>query len=329
MKFISTIILLFISLSIQAIQVDNLPTKTVDGKKVYIYNVKKGDGWLSIARKFDISLAELKLANKKADKLNIGAPINIPATKLKLNDPARDKNHIDKAENKPERSTATAKVVKHKVASGETLFAISKKYNLSVDKIKAANNLKSNSIHKGQVLLINPSENTAKENSSEVKEVVVEKKEEKKDEKKENIVSKESVPTVITKEAVIAKKEEENKSDSDKNNSATADVSDRKIVFANGRQEINETGVASWIDGQNTNSNKYYALHKTAPLGTIIKITNRMNSKMIYVKVVGRLPDTGENEGILIKVSKAGADKLGVIDERFQAQLVYGVSENK
>jgi hypothetical protein len=50
---------------------------------------------------------------------------------------------------------------------------------------------------------------------------------------------------------------------------------------------------------------------------------------MIYVKVVGRLPDTGENEGILIKVSKAGADKLGVIDERFQAQLVYGVSENK
>lgn len=52
-----------------------------------------------------------------------------------------------------------------------------------------------------------------------------------------------------------------------------------------------------------------------------------MNSRAVYVKVVGKLPSTGDNDGVLIKISKAGAEKLGVLDERFQAELLYGISE--
>ena len=104
---------------------------------------------------------------------------------------------------------------------------------------------------------------------------------------------------------------------------------DYKIIFSNSRQEFNETGVAGWLEDQNSKSTKYYALHRTAPIGTIIKITNRMNSSSIYVKVVGKLPDTGDNSGLIIKLSKAGAEKLGVIDERFQAELVYGLNKSK
>lgn len=208
------------------------------------------------------------------------------------------------------------------MTSSETLYGIAKKYNVSVDQIKKSNNLKSSSIKKGQVLVISE--------GSATKENVIEKKSV---EASTQVVTtqkstEDSKPVVVKAEKpveVIEKmKVEEHVKVSEAN-----DIDDKKIIFANGRQEVNESGVASWIEDQSTGSNKYYALHRTAPTGTIIKITNRMNSRSIYVKVVGLLPDTGDNEGIIIKVSKSGAEKLGVIDQRFQATLLYGVTASK
>lgn len=45
-------------------------------------------------------------------------------------------------------------VIKHKVKSGQSLYTISKKYKVSVEKIKKANKLKSNLIKPGKVLII-------------------------------------------------------------------------------------------------------------------------------------------------------------------------------
>lgn len=93
------------------------------------------------------------------------------------------------------------------------------------------------------------------------------------------------------------------------------------------RKEVFENGVASWIQDDDINPNKYYALHRTAPIGTIVKVTNKMNKKYVFVKVVGSLPDTGDNTDLVIKISKASAEKLGVRDSRFQSELSYGVNE--
>ncbi|MCX6275534.1 MAG: LysM peptidoglycan-binding domain-containing protein [Bacteroidetes bacterium] len=93
------------------------------------------------------------------------------------------------------------------------------------------------------------------------------------------------------------------------------------------RKEVSESGVASWIQDDDINPNKYYALHRTAPIGTIVKVTNKMNKKYVFVKVVGTLPDTGDNTDLVIKISKASAEKLGVRDSRFQSELSYGVNE--
>ncbi len=49
---------------------------------------------------------------------------------------------------------STSNVIKHKVRSGQSLYTISKKYKVSVDKIKKANHLKSNLIKPGKVLII-------------------------------------------------------------------------------------------------------------------------------------------------------------------------------
>ncbi len=43
----------------------------------------------------------------------------------------------------------------HKVGAGESLFSIAKKYNLTVEELKSLNNLVSNSINAGQMLIVN------------------------------------------------------------------------------------------------------------------------------------------------------------------------------
>jgi hypothetical protein len=53
----------------------------------------------------------------------------------------------------------------------------------------------------------------------------------------------------------------------------------------------------------------------------------KTNNKYVFVKVVGTLPDTGDNNDLVIKISKASAEKLGVRDSRFQSELNYGVNE--
>jgi hypothetical protein len=48
----------------------------------------------------------------------------------------------------------TSTVIRHKVKQGQSLYSISRKYKVSVDKIKKANKLKSNLIKPGKVLVI-------------------------------------------------------------------------------------------------------------------------------------------------------------------------------
>lgn len=51
-------------------------------------------------------------------------------------------------------STNTDTDLRHTVQTGETLYSISKKYNISIESIKSNNNLKSDSLQVGQILVI-------------------------------------------------------------------------------------------------------------------------------------------------------------------------------
>lgn len=64
-------------------------------------------------------------------------------------------SEISENSEKPEKPESPKPATRtHKVAKGETLYAISKKYNTTVDKIKAANNLQTNDLKIGQRLTI-------------------------------------------------------------------------------------------------------------------------------------------------------------------------------
>jgi hypothetical protein len=72
------------------------------------------------------------------------------------------------------------------------------------------------------------------------------------------------------------------------------------------------------------NPDRKYALHRTAPVGTIVKLKNKENQKMVFVKVVGRL--TGDDLEVKIHISRSAAEQLGAGDARIRVDTSYGVS---
>jgi LysM repeat protein len=338
--------------------------RKVDGKDFKVYKVEKGDTWYAIARKFEISYSELRVANKDTDdKIIPGKELLIPG-KLKANDPYFQKNQLD---TKPQAAQAkpqtTTKDKFHVVQPSQTLYSISKMHGMTVEELKKLNNLTSNEISVGQKL--NLSGDTKKKEP--VKEA----------EKSEKVIQQDNSVTVISKkeyEETVAKESEkksepktpvqvqpENKSEPNEENTTitktetapdtsqlTSDVenvilppSETKmetnpvpsstdnsdgVIFSNGRQQVNETGTAMAMNEEST-TEKYFAYHRTAKVGTVIRVLNLSNSRKIYVRVTGQLPDDSENEGVLIKISKATAEKLGFTDKTARVNLMYGTNE--
>lgn len=110
------------------------------------YKVKKGDTLWSIAKKFNLSLAELKKKNNMTKNIiTIGDTIKIEDITEELEEEIRIEEPI-KEKNKEE--------ILHQVIVGDTLYTIANKYNKLPEKIRNTNNLLSNEISVGTVLLI-------------------------------------------------------------------------------------------------------------------------------------------------------------------------------
>ncbi|CCH02068.1 peptidoglycan-binding LysM [Fibrella aestuarina BUZ 2] len=83
-----------------------------------------------------------------------------------------------------------------------------------------------------------------------------------------------------------------------------------------------EVGFADVIEGDNQSS-KYLALHRSAPVGTLVQVRNDISNQSLYVKVVGKLPDTGLNDQVLIRLSNRAFEKLSPNGQRFRAEVSY------
>ncbi len=307
-------------------------TVTVDGKKYILHSVKKGETWYGIAKNYGITYAELRMANKQSDdKLIIDKQILIPLGKLKANDPYYDKNYMD------ETSNISGEPQYHIVQKSQTLYSISKLHKVSVDDIKKWNGLKSNEISIGQKLIVSDSKN---KNSVDQKDAPVNKPDvtiEKKEkavietlppEPEKNVIKTDKVPKAPEEKTPVKKSDKVKRNEEvDYNPSIVSPENKGKVVFANSRRKVEEEGYATWAKEDENGDERYYALHKKAPIGTIIKVQNISNSKEIYVKVTGQLPDSFEDEDIVIKISKSSAEKLDAGERKFRVNLLYGLDK--
>jgi len=105
--------------------------ESTQSKNTYI--VQKGDSLYQIAKKYNITVDELKkINNLNTNTLSIGQILNIPNKETEEN-----KNFIS-----------------YTVQKGDNLYQIGNKYNVTINKLKELNNLSSNILSIGQILKI-------------------------------------------------------------------------------------------------------------------------------------------------------------------------------
>ncbi|WP_215223056.1 LysM peptidoglycan-binding domain-containing protein [Echinicola shivajiensis] len=213
--------------------------------------------------------------------------------KKKVEEPKEKANKQVVVENAPgtteriENIPAGAEVgwITHTVKDGETLYAISKRYNANMGDLINWNALSSNNLKEGQKLKVGRKEG-AVNNATPVTEV--------------SQVEDEATTVTATSTYKVGKASEES------------------TEYKN----IKESGQAEVIQGTG-NHKKYLVLHRKAPVGTIMRIRNEENDVMIFARVVGKLPDTGDNSKLLIKVSQAAFDQLRAVNNRFRVEVSY------
>jgi hypothetical protein len=67
----------------------------------------------------------------------------------------------------------------------------------------------------------------------------------------------------------------------------------------------------------------YYAFHNTAIRGSILKIMNPANGRIIYAKVIGTLPKLKEYHNAIVGLSSNAISAMGAIDQRMFCKLKY------
>jgi hypothetical protein len=85
---------------------------------------------------------------------------------------------------------------------------------------------------------------------------------------------------------------------------------------------VEERGIAFWKKESGIDRGNY-VLHRDAPLHSIIEITNPMFNKTVYAKVVGKIPPNTYSHEVKIVITSGLAKELGAIDARFFTYIKY------
>lgn len=160
------------------------------GRKTITHKVKSGDTLAGIAQLYGVTPAEIKTRNNlRRNSLRVGQILRISApensqTTAKANSPVNtdDQPAIETYTPKKQTSTrskntgketASSKSKKavqspstHKLKSGDNLSSLAKKYGVTVDAIKKANNMKNDNLRAGETIKIPAKSSSSKSGSS-------------------------------------------------------------------------------------------------------------------------------------------------------------------
>ena len=296
--------------------IDSLKLVEEDNKWFVVHRVDPKETIYSLSRRYNTPMDEIARYNPEVmSGLKVGVILQIPFKK----------------------KTKVVSGTSHIVKPGETLYAISKLYGISVTDIKKWNELGNNNLAVGQALEVSgeKTQTTASVSKGGKQIHIVQAGEGLFGISRKYNLSVDDLMEMngLTSTALSLNQE------------LVVGESKSKIVrneLPKGRRtplptrinyspeppkqflmdQVKEGGVASLIEGTSGNKN-YLALHRTAKVGTIMAIRNEMNNQMVFVRVIGKLPDTGVNDRLIIRVSHAAYDQLKAIDPKFRVELTY------
>lgn len=272
------------------------PNTNTTTDKAIIHTVVPGETFYSIAKKYNVSVESLKKANPNLDaNLAIGDEVKVIGATTVTN-----------------TANASDTPATHTVQKGETVYSISKKYGVSVTDLKKYNKDLDKGINVGQTIALKPeaaSNNQIVETEKVINNsVTTEKKPEVEPKVMKDLAASSSNDSILSKDQEVEKKYLDS-------------MSNTKVTQSGNYKKYTETGFAEVIEGGDTD--KYLGLHKTAPVGTIIQVTNDANNQKIFVRIIGKLPSSGLNDKVVLKISKKAFERLAGVDKKIPVTLSY------
>lgn len=121
---------------------------------------KRGERLGTIAKKYGISIAQLRDANDLSAKqrLKPNQPLLVPAGNnavASITASSPDLVPSEKANTSTTAARAPASPTRYTVRKGDTVYSVAKRYGVTAKQIMAQNNLKSSKLHQGQTLAVN------------------------------------------------------------------------------------------------------------------------------------------------------------------------------
>ena len=276
-----------------------------------VHKVAPKETLYSISRTYQVSLDDIKQWNNLTDNsLSIGQELIIRKSPSSRPQPVLH-----------DQPQPIARSGVHTVGQGQTLFSIARQYEVTVDQLREWNQLGGSELKVGQTLYVSQPEQAT---TSRREEVTTTRPEEVKPPATTAPVERRE-PQIVNTTPPANNPPVKNNPSAQNNSPATTGQSAESIRISESLKsgdEIIEGGLAELIEGTEGNR-KYLALHRTAPMGTILKVRNEMNNREVFVRVMGKLPDTALTDKLIIKISKSAYDRLGAIDPRFRVEVTY------
>lgn len=262
---------------------DSIGNETINGQRYVVHKLTPQETYYQLGRIYGVPVKDIMNANNKKS-LRVGDTVRIPRGKVQVE--TRPTGTTNPSQEDERILINPQDITEYKVSKSETLYAISKRFAISVDDIKKINNLTSESLREGQILKI-PNHSLPKPEPKLEAQVLPE------------------IPQEIKEHQTI----------------------DDSMFKPNkyGIREKKERGVGVWMESLKGDGQTSLALHKTAPIGTILKITNPMNRSVTFAKVVGKFGDNEDTQDAIVVLSKSVATSIGVLDRKFQVEITYGM----
>lgn len=292
------------------------------------HKVKPGEDLMTIARLYSVNVGQLLKANPGTiyQELSRGEIIYVP-------------------EKKPARvNDGTRKIKGYRVKAGETLHSICERFRMEIKRIRTLNQLEDNRLRAGQKLLVitavrhpdlfgvpswmlQPAQERPKErlylHTVEQGETLY--RIARKYGVTENLIREQNalkdnnirigqtlrirVPVdPIAQQAAIPQEILEDLVPD------TAPLIDNEITEP--ETLIRESGIGVRIR-QKRSSDQKIALHRSAKVGSFIRVHNESSGTYCTVRVIGHFPRIEANKNVLIKISEAACQQLGLVNERF------------
>jgi len=324
LNFLMAVCSLSIAKEMPTYERDSIGMQRVGDKMYIVHQVSNQETLFSISRRYAVPIGAIQSANEilkqglKADQ-KILIPFGTSET-VTNEIPGNEQVQVNKSESITPQvevsipSTESKSSTRHVVKAGETLFGIAKKYGITVFDLKSWNSLTADkvahAVKQGETLfsianLYGSSVedliqwNALNSNNLKVGQSLKVKK---------NASSPSSLPTSSEEEKVMS-------TDTQITNTSTP-------MVPTGFTNTKEMGLAELIEGTSGHT-KYLVLHRTAPVGSVIRVKNEENELTIFARVVGVLPDIGDNSKLLIKLSQAAFDQLKAVNPRFPVEIAY------